>query len=158
MTTWITAADAGEIAQPVSPPYNLEQVRHIDGFVGSDRARAMLSRQGFVVTDQPFRQIFEPYLSLETGDPLPSFITVDSLWHTYHVLLEDGVRQVELTQAQFLRRFSERLYKLVAVRRDQPDRVDRDLATFAAVGLALQDPSPRPQWWRGSGCLVGNRP
>jgi len=27
---------------------------------------------------------------------LPKFITVDSAWHTYHVLLEDGVRQVEL--------------------------------------------------------------
>ncbi|MBC8874310.1 MAG: DUF3160 domain-containing protein [Planctomycetes bacterium] len=140
LITCAAVADADEVsAAQASPPYKLEQVRHIDGFAGSDRAREMLSTQGFVVTDQQYRQIFEAYLSFGSEQPLPKFITVDSAWHTYHVLLEDGVRQVELSQAGILRKFSQRLHKLAVARKDQADSVYRDLATFAAVGIALQD-------------------
>ena len=94
-----------------------------------------------MVTDQQFRQVFEAYLSLFFRPGAPRFfITVDSAWHTYHVLLEDGVRQVETAQAGRLRRFSERLYKLASQRQGGPEGVYRDLAAFAGVGLALQDP------------------
>lgn len=126
-------------AEEAKPPYDAKNVRHLEGFTGSAEARDLLMRQGFVVTDQQFRQIFEAYLSLDSHASLPKFITVDSAWHTYHVLLEEGVRQLEGGQAALLRRFSNRLYH-VAMSHPQSDSVSRDLALFAAVGLALQEP------------------
>ncbi|MCE9556711.1 MAG: DUF3160 domain-containing protein [Planctomycetes bacterium] len=78
-----------------APPYDAGEVRYLDSFSGSQRAREMLLRQGFVVTGQQFRQIFEAYVSAELEPRIPNFITEDSAWHTYHVLLEDGIRQLE---------------------------------------------------------------
>jgi hypothetical protein len=130
-----SAAQAGD--PPPGPPFNLADVRHIDEFTGSDAARQMLARQGFVVTDQQFRQIFEAYV----GSDLPKFITVDSVWHTYHVLLEEGVRQLEVERARLLRRFSTQLYQTAIAHQNETASVYRDLALFAAVGTALQDPA-----------------
>lgn len=137
----LALAQDGTIATKDEPPYDLDKVRYMDGFVGSPGARKTLASQGFVVTDQQFLQIFEAYLSLGAGQAVPKFITVDSAWHTYHVLLEDGVRSLELGQAAILRRFSERLYKTALARKEGADAAYQDVATFAAVGLALQDPS-----------------
>lgn len=147
LSTCMAVAAAGDgSTPPAGPPYKLETVQHIDRFAGSARARELLAMQGFVVTDQQFSQIFEAYLSPGGSKPLPNFITVDSARHTYHVLLEDGVRQLELNQAGLLLRFSQRLSKLAATRPAQPPEVYRDLALFGAVGLALQDPAAVEQF------------
>ena len=48
----------------------------------------------------------------DTGDthaPVPFFVTTDSAWHTYHVLLEEGVREMEEAQAGNLKEFSTKL-------------------------------------------------
>ena len=91
------------------------------------RAKDLLSRQGFAVTEEQFRQIFERDPPTFQA-PLPVFITVDSAWHTYHVLLEEGVQQVETGQAKLLQRFSERLHQLAAARKDPANAVYGDLA------------------------------
>jgi len=72
------------------------------------------------------------------GVPLPAFITTDSAWHTYHVLLEEGVKDMEKIEAQRLLKFSQQL--LAAARQQQ---VASDLIAFASVGLALQDEANR---------------
>ena len=148
-----SAAD-GAAAQPPGPPYKLEQVEYIDRFAGSAAAREMLGKQGFAVTDQQFPQIFSAYLSTDFS-PIPKFITVDSAWHTYHVLLEDGVRQVEVGQAGLLRRFSERLYEIAATGRKEAGGIDHDLALLAAVGLALQEPAWVEKFPEGDRATVG---
>jgi len=133
-----TALHAEETARAPQLPYDLTKVGHIQAFVGSAQAKDVLSRQGFVVTEEQFRQIFEPYLPA-IRVKMPVFITVDSAWHTYHVLLEEGVQQVEMGQARLLRRFSERLYQITAGRKGPSQVVYHDLAAFAAVGWAIQD-------------------
>jgi HEAT repeat protein len=124
--------------------YDLNAVKGIQAFDGSAAAKELLRQNGFVVADPAFRQIFEAYIkSPQTEEPsqtkpmgqfLPSFITTDSAWHTYHVLLEEGVRQMEEVQAQRLLQFSRRLSGIVAQRNAGPELIE-----FASVGLALQD-------------------
>jgi hypothetical protein len=133
-----TTLHAGESERAPQLPYDLAQVRRIEGFVGSSRAKDLLSRQGFVATEEQFSQIFQPYLPSPDG-AMPTFITVDSAWHTYHVLLEEGVQQVELGQARLLQRFSERLHKMAAAYNGPSKAIYHDLAAFAAVGWAVQD-------------------
>lgn len=119
----------------------LNDVKFIQSFEGSDEAKALLAEPGFVVTAQQFPQIFTAYIN-EDGPPF--FITEDSAWHTYHVLLEDGVRQFEEDQIATLRQFSSRLVEVARARSQQRGDVYWDLAAFAAVGLALQDPAAVP--------------
>src|SRR5580765_2225112 len=100
--------------------YDLHAVKGIEAFDGSAAAKQILARNGFVVADPAFKQIFEPYIKSRQvkepsdkhpmGESLPSFITTDSAWHTYHVLLEEGVKNMEEVQSQRLRRFSQRLW------------------------------------------------
>jgi hypothetical protein len=42
--------------------YDLRGVKGIQSFQGSTAARALLAKNGFVVTEPAFRQIFEPYI------------------------------------------------------------------------------------------------
>src|SRR6266568_5707005 len=128
---------------------HLRSVKGIEAFRGSTAARELLGRNGFVVADPAFRQIFEAYIkSPPTEEPsaknpmgrsLPSFITTDSAWHTYHVLLEEGVKELEEIQSQRLLRFSRRLWTVS----QEQKAVERDLVLFASVGFALQDEGHR---------------
>ncbi len=73
-----------------SQTYSL--VQGIDKFDGSATAWRLLETNGFVVADPVYKQIFEPYLDAS----LPPFITTDSAWDTYQVLLAAGGKQLEL--------------------------------------------------------------
>ncbi len=126
-------------AEPSGRTYDLSYVEGGERFEGSPAARRLLERQGFVVTEKQFRQIFEAYLSLGPDLPIPNFITVDSSWHTYHLLLEEGVRQFEEAQAVTLAAFSRKLYRLARAKIAADGDVYADLALFAAVAWALQD-------------------
>ncbi|HEX3716741.1 MAG TPA: DUF3160 domain-containing protein [Verrucomicrobiae bacterium] len=78
-----------------APLYSL--VQGIDKFDGSPRAWHLLETNGFVVADPAYKEIFEPYLDTS----LPPFITTDSAWQTYQVLLAQGVKQMYERQIQF---------------------------------------------------------
>jgi len=129
--------------------YELRDVNGIEAFGGSAEARQILARNGFVVADPAFKQIFEPYIKSPQvkepsdkrpmGESLPAFITTDSAWHTYHVLLEEGVKEMEQIQSQRLLRFSRRLWTVS----QEQKAVERDLVLFASVGFALQDEGHR---------------
>ena len=51
-------------------------VQGLDRFDGSAAAWHLLEKNGFVVSDPSFKQMFEPYLD----DSIPFFITTDSAW------------------------------------------------------------------------------
>ena len=109
--------------------YELEKVRGMEAFAGSAEARLLLRQNGFVVADPMFKQIFEAYIKSPEIEPpsednphgsiLPVFITTDSAWHTYHLLLEEGVRELEAIQAERLLRFSRRLLAATQTRAPQ---------------------------------------
>ncbi len=130
MLVWVAASIVS-----AEEPYDLDEVQFMEGFVGSEEARRLLAQQGMVVTDQQFKQVFEAY----TEGGVPFFITVDSAWHTYHVLLEEGLRAMEQRQAAVLEQFSERLYQAARKARGPSDAVRADLSRFAAVGWVLQN-------------------
>jgi HEAT repeat protein len=123
--------------------YELSHVKGIEAFSGSQGAKDLLHKNGFVVADPGFKQIFEPYIkSPEVEEPseknrmgvsLPAFITTDSAWHTYHVLLEEGVKDMEQIQSQRLLNFSSQLLNTA-----KEQQAGSDLVLFASVGLALQ--------------------
>ncbi len=112
---WIAVAGCCaplRVRNTVAATYNLAEVRGMEGFQGATNGLDLLRSNGFVVTDPTFKQIFEAYIQSpqieppsETnrfGQSLPAFITTDSAWHTYHILLEEGVKEMELVQAQRL--------------------------------------------------------
>ncbi len=112
-------------------------VQGLDKFDGSTTAWHLLETNGFVVTDPEFKQMFDPYID----DALPVFITPDSAWHAYHVLLSEGRREWDLAQSRRMAEFSRLLWTSA---NDQAQTQGADfsvLARFAAIGLALQDKS-----------------
>ena len=116
---------------------DLAAVQNIKHFVGTAAARTILARNRFVVTDKQFKQIFAAYI----GSAIPKFITTDSAWHTYHVLMEEGVKQLEEAQAGRLREFSGKLVAAARQRAKAGQAGYEQLAHYASVGLALQDPA-----------------
>jgi hypothetical protein len=145
VTAWLVLGPLSRFAS--AAVYELKEVRGMEAFGGSADARKILAQNGFVVADPAFKQVFEPYIKSPQvkepsekrpmGESLPSFITADSAWHTYHVLLEEGVKDMEEVQSHTLLRFSR---KLCAVAKDQKiNSSASDLTPFASVGLALQD-------------------
>jgi hypothetical protein len=123
-----------------SAHYDLEGVQYMDRFIGSEKAKEMLVERGFVVTDQQFNQMFGAYIAHDYDRPAPAkFITVDSAWHTYHVLLEESVKQLEKDQAANLLAFSKKLHEKACELRKEPADVYADLARFAAVAMVMQD-------------------
>jgi HEAT repeat protein len=84
--TMLALCGSGALA---SQTYSL--VQGIDKFEGSASAWRLLETNGFVVADPAYKQIFEPYLDTS----LPPFITTDSAWDTYQVLLASAVRPLE---------------------------------------------------------------
>ena len=77
----------GRLTMAWADTYDLATVKNINAFAGSAAAKALLAKNGFVMADPSFKQIFEPYIkSVRTGNSsqanpmgttLPSFITTD---------------------------------------------------------------------------------
>jgi len=116
-------------------PYELNHVDGIESFGGSAAAQELLATNGFVVAAPDFRQIFEPYIE----SPLPVFITPDSAWHTYHFLLEQGLKEMERAQSERLAVFSRRLLTAASEQASNGVPEFRDLEHYASIGLAFQD-------------------
>lgn len=116
------------------PPYDLSHVDGMNCFAGCVEAQELLAKQGFVVAAPEFRQIFEAYIQT----PVPVFVTPDSAWHTYHVALEAGVKEMEGAQSRRLAEFSRRLLQAALVQAASGAEF-QSLAAYASVGLAFQD-------------------
>jgi HEAT repeat protein len=134
-TALLGAALALCFSAVASPAQTYTLVQGLEKFEGSMAAWHLLETNGFVVADPAFKQIFEPYLD----DSMPVFITPDSAWHAYHVLLEEGIQELESAQSRRLEDFSRRLWTSANEQSKSAAQEFSDLARFAAIGLALQD-------------------
>jgi len=141
----LAVKDAASVRECLlKPPSSLEKPART--FRTTHRCKAfdrMLEKNGFVVTAKQFPQMFSAYIPDSWGSEgiLPPFITTDSAWHTYHVLLEEGVKQLEQHQAVRLRMFSRRLMDRAAeLRRKGQPGFDK-VADYASLALAMQDES-----------------
>ena len=89
-------ASAQELAATVPDPakgYKWQDAARQYGF--DDKSLEALSKQKVLVTGDTYKQIFTPYIS----SIVPLFITSDSLLNAYHVLYEESVLRVEMTNA-----------------------------------------------------------
>jgi hypothetical protein len=110
-------------------------VQGLDKFDGSTTAWHLLETNGFVVTDPGFKQIFEPYLD----DSLPVFITTDSAWHAYHVLLGEGMRQLDRNQSPRLADFSRLMWNTSDPK--IPGRAFPSVLDFFVASPSLRSPA-----------------
>ena len=124
-----------EPERPKKPARKLKTVRRFKAF------DQMLKKNRFAVTPEQFPQIFTAYIpeSWDRENALPPFITTDSAWETYHVLLEEGVKQIEQYQAVRLKRFSRRLLDRATSLAAHGQRDFARIAEYASIALALQD-------------------
>jgi len=75
--------------------YAENEILGLAKFGGSPGAREMLLEQGFVVTDETYRQICSFYIH----GPQPYFITTDSVLYAYFINLEKAVQKLERKHA-----------------------------------------------------------
>jgi hypothetical protein len=130
---------ASAVAAPDGSAYDLSRTDGMNCFGGSDEAATRLAAQGFVVAAPSFAQMFEPYIRC----PLPVFVTPDSAWHTYHVLLEQGLKNLERAQSARLAEFSRLLLNAAESRSKNGPPVYNAIAHYASTGLAFQDHAHR---------------
>ncbi|MHB1459853.1 MAG: DUF3160 domain-containing protein [Armatimonadota bacterium] len=96
------AADNGKI-KPAIPAYtvkaDLSNVQNLKLFkkLFDHKMTSLLTKNSFVVTPTDYTQMFYVYENNEYQRPekIPSFITSDSMLHTYHVFYDYTLREVE---------------------------------------------------------------
>jgi hypothetical protein len=70
---------------------DVSRVEGIDRLKGEHDALRLIEKNGFVVLPTYYRRIFTPYIQ----GGLPRFVTADSVHRTFHVILEDELKNVE---------------------------------------------------------------
>ena len=91
-------------AQPQIPGYELPQdlarIVNLDQCEWrlTDEARAIIARQGFVVTDMGNEEDITEIYSSADDDGIPPFVTVDTLLHIYHLQFDQTLKVIEETQ------------------------------------------------------------
>jgi hypothetical protein len=156
--TYTVLEDEYLSVRPSVPEYTIEpdlsNVVNLDVFdeeLTSEQV-AMIASNGFVVSPSDNKQIFWIYERNDYTDPkIPSFITVDSMLHTYHFFFDYALREVEsnklipvlseLTEAM-LRASEEDL--AATTNADLHDAALRNVAYFA-VARCLLDGTPPPE-------------
>ncbi|NLC11994.1 MAG: DUF3160 domain-containing protein [Firmicutes bacterium] len=83
---------------PAVEPYKvetgLENVTNREMFIFSPQAEELLVKNGFVVVPSSYREFFMLY-EMNRYEPLPSFITTDSILHNYHLFFSHLLRVIE---------------------------------------------------------------
>jgi hypothetical protein len=139
-------------AQPQIPgyelPLDLARIVNLDQFEWrlTDEARAIIARQGFVVTDMGNEEDITEIYSSADDDGIPPFVTVDTLLHLYHLQFDQTLKVIEETQfAPAMADFSREMMQIAleqhgAVADDLQEAARRNVAYFA-VGLKLLEPA-----------------
>jgi hypothetical protein len=114
----------------------------------NDRQRSALEANGFVVVPSQFDQIYHIYKSAnEQGQPI--FVTTDSLLHTYHVLYDFALRDVEFNhfvadlQSLTMAMLEQAQAQMAGTTGDAYQAARRNVAYFA-VAASLLDPGFTP--------------
>lgn len=134
---------------PANKPYtvagDLGNITNKDMFSFSPGARNLLIKNGFVVVPGQNREFFMLY-EMNSYEPVPSFITADSMLHNYHLFFSHLLRVVETEKlAPALKELSTAM--LAESRRqyaglkgtDWENAAQRNMG-FYAVGASLLDP------------------
>lgn len=85
-------------AKTYTLPVALDQTRNADALAKlTDPQKQQLARNGFVVIPDSAIQMFYLYeeYSSETAEPVPNFVTIDSMLHAYHLFFDYSLRSVE---------------------------------------------------------------
>lgn len=132
---------------PEIKPYKVESgltnVINRDMFVLSPEAEELLIENGFVVVPNQYREFFMLY-EINLYEPIPSFITTDSMLHNYHLFFSHLLRVTEkeklvpelkeLTAAMITQ--SERQY-LALKNTEWENAAKKNLGFFAVAGRLL---------------------
>jgi hypothetical protein len=128
---------------------NVENLSQFDGELTSDQID-MIAANGFVVTPSEGKQIYWIYEQNNYSNPkVPSFITADSILHTYHFFFDYVLRTVE--QANLIPALSDLNEAMVSASEDDldsatdPDVEDaarRNVAYFAVARYLLDGTAP----------------
>ncbi|MCM1184554.1 MAG: DUF3160 domain-containing protein [Roseburia sp.] len=93
-----TVKDSDITVVPSVAPYtispNLDNIDNLQQFYFSDDAVQKLAQNGFVVGGDSGREFFEVYEN-NRYNMIPSFVTVDSLMHTYHLYFSYLLKNIE---------------------------------------------------------------
>ncbi|MEZ6009163.1 MAG: DUF3160 domain-containing protein [Planctomycetota bacterium] len=99
LALYATLLLAAPALRPAAPGESAPtDVRGLDHLPGGKRERDALLERGFVVLPRFQAQIFTPYITTD----LPPYITVDSAWHTYQVVMEEALADIEGAWSQRL--------------------------------------------------------
>lgn len=135
-------------AAPAVPVYqaaaNLSNITNPDMFRLSGAARALLSRNGFVVVPGSHMEFFTLY-EMNRYQPVPLFITTDSLLHNYHLFFAHLLRVTEKENlapglAELSRAMLAQAEKDFAALRGTPweNAAKRNLGFFTVAGRLLE--------------------
>jgi hypothetical protein len=84
--------------KPAVVPYkvnpDLSNITNRSMFQISDQAKDMLVKNSFAVVPNDYREFFELY-ETERYEPVPLFITTDSILHNYHLFFDHLLRTIE---------------------------------------------------------------
>lgn len=85
--------------KPTIPPYavapDLGNITNRDMFELSPKARDLLIKNGFVVVPNQYEKEFFSLYERNRYEPLPLFVTTDSVLHNYHLFFDHLLRVVE---------------------------------------------------------------
>ena len=139
---------AGVIPYKVMPDLsNVVNAGQFEGF--TDKQLRMLAENGFLVVPSKDEQLFYVYERNEY-DEVPSFITVDSVLHTYHVFYNYSLRILEQEYlVEDLEQLTDSMLKKTLALYDRlhdpevKEAALKNIAYFAAAQLALEKELPR---------------
>jgi hypothetical protein len=118
--TWASFATAALVLASCGPAlaaYDAGEVAGFGSYSGPDGGRAILLEQGFVVTDETYRQICSFYIQ-QYG---PAFITTDALLYAYYTNVEDAMLALEKRQGLKLAGIIQGLKRQLKAFRDGDD-------------------------------------
>jgi hypothetical protein len=114
----------------------------------TDRDIELLKQNRFVITGQPFKQVFTPYLYSD----VPMFVTTDSLLNGFHVLFEESIYRLEQAQARklsgILSELSKKLGPASKEFKDDPTLIEaarKRAAIFLGTARLLLDDRALPE-------------
>lgn len=85
------------IADSYSLPVNLGKIENKKKFSLDNKAEQKLTEQGFVAIPSNYDQIYSIYKN-NTENARPNFVTTDSVLHTYHILYDYTLRNLEINK------------------------------------------------------------
>ena len=137
------AVDCSPSVEPYTVDPGLGNITNRDMFEFSAEAKRLLVENGFVVMPGSDREFFMLY-EINSYEPIPSFITTDSMLHNYHLFFSHLLRVIEkeklaieleeLTEAMLLE--TKNQYKTLKGT-DWENAALRNLGFFAVAGKLL---------------------